>query len=58
MLGWAIPFLGYGICLLLVHGNGKVNGVLLGMMFVAIALSFSFISVLQIRILERQNAAD
>jgi hypothetical protein len=58
LLGWAIPFLGYGLSLLLVHGNGKVNGVLLGLMFVAIALSFSFIAVLQIRILERQNAAD
>jgi hypothetical protein len=57
LLGWAIPFLGYGFCLPLVQGHGKVNGVLLGMMFIAVALSFSCISVLQIRRLERQNDA-
>lgn len=55
LLGWAIPFLGYGLCLPLVGSAGKVNGVLFGMMFIAVALSFSVISVLQIRILERQN---
>jgi len=57
LLGWAIPFLGYGLCLPLVQSHGKVNGVLLGLMFIAVALSFSFISVLQIRLLERQNDA-
>lgn len=54
-LGWAIPFLGYGICVPLVHSHGKVNGVLFGMMFIAVALSFSIIQVLQIRQVERQN---
>ena len=58
LLGWAIPFLGYGFCLPLAGGHGKVNGVLLGMMFIAVALSFSVIAVLQIRIMERQNDAD
>ena len=57
LLGWAIPFLGYGLCLPLVQGHGKVNGVLFGAMFIAIALSFSFIAVLQIRAVERQNDA-
>ena len=57
LLGWAIPFLGYGLCLPLVQGHGKGNGVLFGLMFIAVGLSFSFISVLQIRILERQNDA-
>jgi hypothetical protein len=58
LLGWAIPFLGYGLCLPIVGGHGKLGGVLLGMMFVAVALSFSLIAVLQIRILERQNDAN
>jgi hypothetical protein len=55
LLGWAIPFLGYGVCVPLVEGHGKVNGVLFGTMFIAVALSFSFITVLQIRMLERQK---
>jgi len=58
LLGWAIPFLGYGFCLPLVEGHGRVNGVMFGMMFIAVALSFSFIAVLQIRTMERQNDAD
>jgi hypothetical protein len=55
LLGWAIPFLGYGICVPFVQSHGKVNGVLFGMMFIAVALSFSVIQVLQIRQVERQN---
>lgn len=58
LLGWAIPFLGYGFCLPLVEAHGQVSGVLFGMMFIAVALSFSFITVLQIRIMERENASD
>ena len=58
LLGWAIPFLGYSLCLPLVQGHGKVNGVLLGMMFIAVALSFSVIAVVQIRMLQRQHDAD
>jgi hypothetical protein len=58
LLGWAIPFLGYSLCLPLVQGHGKVNGVLFGMMFIAVALSFSFIAVMQIRNLEHQHVAD
>jgi hypothetical protein len=57
LLGWAIPFLGYGLCLLLVDAHSRLNGVLFGLMFIAIALSFSLISVLQIRVLERQHDA-
>jgi hypothetical protein len=55
LLGWAIPFLGYGICVPFAGAHGKLSGVLLGAMFVAVALSFTFISSLQIRLLERQN---
>jgi hypothetical protein len=58
LLGWAIPLLGYGISLLLLPDHAETSRVLSGLMFVAIALSFSFISVLQIRLLERQHAAD
>jgi hypothetical protein len=58
LLGWAIPLLAYGFCVPLVGGGDRLNGVLLGMMFVAVALSFSIIAVLQIRILERKNATD
>jgi len=55
MLGYAIPFTLYGLCLPLVETHHKVNGLLLGLMFVAIALSFSPIQILQIRQVERQN---
>ncbi len=55
LLGWAIPFLGYGLCLPLVGGHGKMNSVLFGAMFLAVALCFSLIASLQIRFLERQD---
>lgn len=55
LLGYAIPFLAYGLCLPLAGGNHQAKGVLLGMMFIAVALSFSIIQVLQIRKIERQN---
>jgi hypothetical protein len=55
LLGWAFPFLAYGLCLPLVVGAGKV--VLLGMMFIAVALSFSLIQAMQIRKLESEHAA-
>jgi hypothetical protein len=58
LLGWALPFLGYGLYLSLMGARGKVNGVLLGMMFIAVALSFSFIAIMQIRLMERQHVAD
>jgi hypothetical protein len=51
--------LAYGLCLPLlgvhVGEHGTVNGVLFGLMFVAVALSFSLISVLQIRSFQRQH---
>lgn len=55
LLGYAVPFIAYGLCLPLVEGHHKVNGILFGMMFIAIALSFSFIQAWQIRQVERQN---
>jgi hypothetical protein len=58
LLGWAIPFLAYGLCLPLAEHDHKVNGVLFGMMFIAVALSFSFIQVWQIRQMERQHESN
>jgi hypothetical protein len=55
LLGWAIPFLVYGLCLPLAEAHHKVNGVLFGMMFIAVALSLSIIQVCQIRQMERQH---
>ncbi len=55
LLGWGIPLLGYGLCLPFVPAHGKVNGILFGLMFIAIALSFSLIAVAQVRAAERQN---
>jgi hypothetical protein len=52
LLGYAIPFLAYSLCLPLAEGHHKVNGTLFGMMFIAIALSFSLIQVWQIRQIE------
>lgn len=57
LLGWALPFLAYGAVVPLVGVHSRANGILFGLMFVAVALSFSFISSLQIRALERQNDA-
>lgn len=55
LLGWAIPFLVYGLCLPLAEAHHKVNGVLFGMMFIAVALSFSIIQAWQIRQAERPH---
>jgi hypothetical protein len=57
LLGYAFPFLAYGLCLPLAQGHHKVNGVLFGLMFIAVALSFSIIQVWQIRQVEQQNAS-
>ncbi len=55
LLGYALPFLAYGLCLPLANGNHTAKGVLLGVMFIVVALSFSIIQVWQIRNIERQN---
>jgi hypothetical protein len=57
LLGYALPFLSYALCLPLASGNHQAKGVLLGMLFIAVALSFSIIQVLQIRNVERQNVS-
>lgn len=57
LLGWAIPFLGHGLCLPVAGVHGKVNGVLFGLMFIAVALSFTIISTLQIRVVEKHHDA-
>jgi hypothetical protein len=55
LIGWAIPFLAYGLCFPLVVGAGKV--VLFGLMFIAVALLFSLMQVMQIRKFESEHAA-
>jgi hypothetical protein len=57
LLGYAIPFISYGLCLPLAGENREVKSVLFGLMFIAIALSFSLIQVLEIRNVEQQAAA-
>jgi hypothetical protein len=57
LLGWAVPFLAYGLCLPMTGGAVKLNGVLFGMMFILVALMFSLIQMLQIRKAEREHAA-
>jgi len=56
LLGWALPFLVYGLCLPLTVGAGKV--ILFGVMFIAVALSFSLIQVWQIRKFESEHVAN
>jgi hypothetical protein len=58
LLGWAVPFLAYGLSLPLVEGPGPAKGVLFGLMFIAVALSFSTIQFWQIRRLEGWHDAD
>jgi hypothetical protein len=55
LLGWAIPFLAYGLCL--PATGGALNGVLFGLMFVLVALMFSFIQTWQIRKFENEHVA-
>jgi hypothetical protein len=57
LLGWAIPFLAYALCLPLAEGNREFGSILLGLMFIAVALSFSIIAVVQIRLLTRLHDA-
>ena len=55
LLAWALPFLAYGLFQTLLPGGGKLQGIPLGMMFIAVALSFSALQVWQIRRIECQN---
>ena len=59
LLGFAIPFLAYGLCfpLAIVNHtvNHKVNGVLFGTMFIAMGLLSSIIQAWQTRQIQRQN---
>jgi hypothetical protein len=55
LLGYAIPFMLYGLCLPLARRHPTADGILLGMMFICVALCFSAIQVWEIRKVERQN---
>jgi len=52
LLGYAIPFMGYGLCLPLVADAPVLKGILFGIMFIAIAFSFAVIQVWEIRKVE------
>jgi hypothetical protein len=58
LLGFAFPFLSYGLCLPLARNDHTMKGVLFGMMFIAVALCFSAIQAWQIRNLETQDDSD
>jgi hypothetical protein len=49
LLGYAIPFLIYGLCLPLAGNHTAAKGSMLGMMFIGIAILFSAIQFWQIR---------
>jgi hypothetical protein len=55
LLGYAIPFVAYGLALPIAQGHHKVNTILFGLMFIAVALSFSLVQTWRIRQIERQN---
>jgi hypothetical protein len=56
LLGYAVPFLGYGLCLPLAEGHHKINAILFGMMFISVALSFFAVQQFQIRQIEKKAA--
>ena len=60
-LGFAMPFIAYGLCVILVpHAvvpHSKVNGVLFGSMFIAIGLCFTFLEAARIRQVKSDHEA-
>jgi hypothetical protein len=54
LLGYGIPFMAYGLCVPMANGH-FAREFLFGMMFIAVALSFSVIQVWQIHQLESQK---
>jgi len=57
LLGWALPFLAYGLFETWLPGTGRINGIPLGIMFIVVALSFSVIHLFQIRTIQTQHHA-
>lgn len=57
LLGWAIPFIAYGLFETLLPGSSGVSRMALGMMFIAVGLSFSVIQVCQIWRIEQNHGA-
>lgn len=56
LLGYAIPFMSYGLAVPMARNHPTVKGVLFGLMFIAIAFSFSIIQEWEIRKIEHQHA--
>jgi hypothetical protein len=55
LLGWGIPLLSYGLFETLLPVTGRIAPIPLGIMFIAVALSFSIIQLFQIRTIEKQH---
>ena len=55
LLGWAIPFLGYGLFKMLMPAAEKAQAVPLGFMFIGVALSFTAVQHWQLRDAEREH---
>ena len=58
LLGYAIPFTAYGLIVSLTPGRETVNCALLGLMFIAVALCFTFIQTAQIRQAQAEHESD
>ncbi len=58
LLGWAIPFLAYGLFEALLPRTGGVSGIPLGIMFIAVAMSFSAIQFFQLKGIESQHGSN
>jgi len=57
LLGWGLPLLAYGLFETCFPGTGAVSAVPLGLMFIAVALSFSVIHLFQIRRINLETSA-
>ena len=56
LLGYAIPFVVYGLFETLISDKGKIGAIPLGLTFIGIGMSCAIIQAWQIRRIERQNA--
>ena len=58
LLGFALPFIAYGLALPLAGAEPKLKGALLGTMFILVALLFSAIQLWEIRKIQYEHGTD
>jgi hypothetical protein len=58
LLGWAIPFIAYGLFVTLVPGHRSVSAIPLGLLFILVGLSFYVIQTIQVRSIEHRHGTD